>query len=100
MSEMANPCEEWVLKSQTAVLVAEVFECFFLPILKLRYSFFADTVSNYSTFNVQIVRREGVDLWTKLLPTLVSLSNQGPVQVNNINFFLLMFSWSSFSMYV
>lgn len=25
MSEMANPCEEWPLKSQTAALVAEVF---------------------------------------------------------------------------
>lgn len=24
MSEMANPCEEWALKSQTAALVAEV----------------------------------------------------------------------------
>ena len=25
MSEIANPCEEWALKSQTAALVAEVF---------------------------------------------------------------------------
>ena len=25
MSEVANPCEEWALKSQMAALVAEVF---------------------------------------------------------------------------
>lgn len=25
MSEIANPCEEWALKSQTAALVAEVY---------------------------------------------------------------------------
>lgn len=25
MSDMANPCEEWALKSQTAALVAEVY---------------------------------------------------------------------------
>ena len=25
MSEMADPCEDWALKSQTAALVAEVF---------------------------------------------------------------------------
>lgn len=25
MSEIADPCEEWALKSQTAALVAEVF---------------------------------------------------------------------------
>ncbi|KAA8545010.1 hypothetical protein F0562_019773 [Nyssa sinensis] len=50
ISEMANPCEEWALKSQTAALVAE------------------------------IVRREGLDLWQELLPSLVSLSNSGPIQ--------------------
>lgn len=58
MPEMANPCEEWALKSQTAALVAE------------------------------IVRREGVDLWTKLLPSLVSLSNQGPVQAEIVSMML------------
>lgn len=48
--EMASPGEEWVLKSQTAALVAEV------------------------------VRREGVSLWLELLPSLVSLSNKGPIE--------------------
>ncbi|KAM7508468.1 hypothetical protein LguiA_018921 [Lonicera macranthoides] len=50
MSEIANPCEEWALKSQTAALVAE------------------------------IVRREGLSLWQELHPSLVSLSNNGPIQ--------------------
>lgn len=31
MSEMANPTEEWALKSQTAALVAEVSEYFLFP---------------------------------------------------------------------
>ncbi|OWM66976.1 hypothetical protein CDL15_Pgr000428 [Punica granatum] len=51
MSESANPCEEWAIKSQTAALVAE------------------------------IVRREGLNLWQELLPALVSLSNNGPIQL-------------------
>ncbi|KAF2298552.1 hypothetical protein GH714_024089 [Hevea brasiliensis] len=50
MSEIANSSEEWALKSQTAALVAE------------------------------IVRREGIELWQELLPSLVALSSQGPVQ--------------------
>ncbi|WOK94722.1 protein HASTY 1 [Canna indica] len=50
VSEVVNPHEEWALKSQTAALVAEV------------------------------VRREGVALWHELLPTLVSLSNKGPIE--------------------
>uniref|UniRef100_A0A1D1YS55 Protein HASTY 1 n=1 Tax=Anthurium amnicola TaxID=1678845 RepID=A0A1D1YS55_9ARAE len=50
LSEMANPLEEWALKSQTAALVAE------------------------------IVRREGLDLWQELLPSFVSLSNKGPIE--------------------
>ncbi|XP_010550956.1 PREDICTED: protein HASTY 1 [Tarenaya hassleriana] len=50
MSEVANPCEEWPLKSQTAALVAE------------------------------IVRREGPNLWQELFPSLASLSTQGPLQ--------------------
>ncbi|KAF5952329.1 hypothetical protein HYC85_010273 [Camellia sinensis] len=50
MSEIANPCEEWALKSQMAALVAE------------------------------IVRREGLNLWQELFPSLVSLSNSGPIQ--------------------
>ncbi|XP_019701762.1 protein HASTY 1 isoform X2 [Elaeis guineensis] len=48
--EMVSPREEWALKSQTAALVAEV------------------------------VRREGVALWHELLPSLVSLSNKGPIE--------------------
>lgn len=48
--EVVSPHEEWALKSQTAALVAEV------------------------------VRREGVTLWHELLPSLVSLSNKGPVE--------------------
>ncbi|XP_008799279.2 protein HASTY 1 [Phoenix dactylifera] len=48
--EMVSPREEWALKSQTAALAAEV------------------------------VRREGVTLWHELLPSLVSLSNKGPIE--------------------
>ncbi|PPS05060.1 hypothetical protein GOBAR_AA15608 [Gossypium barbadense] len=51
MSEIADTCEEWALKSQTAALVAE------------------------------IVRREFLNLWQELLPSLVSLSSKGPVQL-------------------
>ncbi|KAL3516211.1 hypothetical protein ACH5RR_023113 [Cinchona calisaya] len=58
MSEMANPCEEWALKSQTAALVAE------------------------------IVRKEGMSLWQELLPSLVSLSNQGPTQAEIVSMML------------
>lgn len=47
--EVAKPHEVWVLKSQTAALVAEV------------------------------VRREGLPLWKGLLPTLVSLCDQSPI---------------------
>lgn len=47
--EIAKPHEVWVLKSQTAALVAEV------------------------------VRREGLPLWQGLLPTLVSLCDQSPI---------------------
>ncbi|GMJ11206.1 HASTY, HASTY 1 [Hibiscus trionum] len=58
MSEMADPCGEWALKSQTAALVAEV------------------------------VRREGLNLWQELLPSLVSLSNKGPVQAELVSMML------------
>ncbi|GAV64215.1 Xpo1 domain-containing protein [Cephalotus follicularis] len=50
MSAIANPCEEWALKSQTAALVAE------------------------------IVRREGLNLWQEPFLSLVSLSSEGPIQ--------------------
>eukprot|EP01018_Ginkgo_biloba_P008898 Gb_10620 [translate_table: standard] len=49
VSDVAKPHEEWVLKSQTAALVAEV------------------------------VRREGLPLWQDLLPSLVSLSDQSAI---------------------
>lgn len=58
VSEMANPGEEWALKSQTAALIAE------------------------------IVRREGVNLWQELLPSLVSLSNTGPNKAELISMIL------------
>ncbi|XP_062210590.1 protein HASTY 1-like [Phragmites australis] len=50
ISEVVGPHEEWALKSQTAALVAEV------------------------------IRREGVALWNTLLPSIVSLSNSGPIE--------------------
>ncbi|KAK8468735.1 hypothetical protein PHAVU_006G097400 [Phaseolus vulgaris] len=50
MSEIADPCENWALKSQTAALVAEV------------------------------VRREDIGLWQEMLPSLISLSNKGPIE--------------------
>ncbi|PPD68968.1 hypothetical protein GOBAR_DD34150 [Gossypium barbadense] len=58
MSEIADPCEEWALKSQTAALVAEV------------------------------VRREGLNLWQELFPSLVSLSSNGPVQAELVSMML------------
>ncbi|CAK9149152.1 unnamed protein product [Ilex paraguariensis] len=58
MSEIAIPSEEWALKSQTAALVAE------------------------------IVRREGLNLWQELLPSLVSLSNNGPIQAELVSMML------------
>ncbi|XVF06240.1 hypothetical protein REPUB_Repub06bG0030700 [Reevesia pubescens] len=58
MSEIADPCEEWALKSQTAALVAEM------------------------------VRREGLNLWQELLPSLVSLSSKGPVQAELVSMML------------
>ncbi|KAH0461140.1 hypothetical protein IEQ34_008715 [Dendrobium chrysotoxum] len=56
--EMANPLEEWALKSQSTSLVAEV------------------------------VRREGIVLWQELLPSLVSLSNKGPVEAELVSMIL------------
>ncbi|KAB2048568.1 hypothetical protein ES319_A13G121100v1 [Gossypium barbadense] len=60
MSEIADTCEEWALKSQTAALVAE------------------------------IVRREFLNLWQELLPSLVSLSSKGPVQAELVS---MMMRW-------
>ncbi|KAA3487311.1 protein HASTY 1-like isoform X1 [Gossypium australe] len=58
MSQIADTCEEWALKSQTAALVAE------------------------------IVRREFLSLWQELLPSLVSLSSKGPVQAELVSMML------------
>ncbi|KAI3942418.1 hypothetical protein MKW98_013070 [Papaver atlanticum] len=58
ISEMANPSEQWALKSQTAALVAE------------------------------IIRREGINLWQELHPPLVSLSNNGPIQAELVSMIL------------
>ncbi|WCJ43264.1 ARM repeat superfamily protein [Euphorbia peplus] len=58
MAEIANSGGEWALKSQTSALVAE------------------------------IVRREGIELWQELFPSLVSLSNQGPVQAELVSMML------------
>ncbi|XP_022937919.1 protein HASTY 1 [Cucurbita moschata] len=55
MTEITTPCEEWALKSQTAALVAE------------------------------IVRREGLNLWQELLPSLVSLSSKGPIHAELVS---------------
>ncbi|KAL7157774.1 hypothetical protein ABFS83_02G099400 [Erythranthe nasuta] len=55
MSAIANPSEEWALKSQTAALVAE------------------------------IVRREGLSLWQELLPSIITLSNMGPIQAELVS---------------
>ncbi|KMT13498.1 hypothetical protein BVRB_4g082770 [Beta vulgaris subsp. vulgaris] len=58
MSQVADPCEEWALKSQTAALVAE------------------------------IVRREGPNLWQELFPSVVGLSNNGPSQAELVSMML------------
>ncbi|OVA15069.1 Exportin-1/Importin-beta-like [Macleaya cordata] len=56
--EIANPSEEWALKSQMAALIAEM------------------------------VRREGINLWQELHQPLVSLSNNGPIQAELVSMIL------------
>ncbi|CAA0825521.1 Protein HASTY 1 [Striga hermonthica] len=58
ISEIANPCEEWALKSQAAALVAE------------------------------IVRREGPSLWQELFPSITTLSSMGPIQAELVSMVL------------
>lgn len=58
MSEVAGSHEEWALKSQTAALIAE------------------------------IIRREGLNLWKELFPSLVSLSSNGPIQAEVVSMVL------------
>lgn len=82
ISEISNPFEEWVFKSQTAALVAEVF-CYFHfwhfiympPVLLLRILLL---------IFLKVVRREGLSIWSELLPTIITLSNKGPIQVEHI----------------
>ncbi|XP_021773055.1 protein HASTY 1-like [Chenopodium quinoa] len=58
MSQVADPCEEWALKSQTAALVAE------------------------------IVRREGPNMLQELFPSVAALSNSGPSQAELVSMML------------
>ncbi|AES82582.1 putative exportin-1/Importin-beta [Medicago truncatula] len=58
MYDIADPSENWALKSQTAALVAE------------------------------IVRREGLDLWREIHPSLVTLSSKGPIQAELVSMML------------
>nr|GMD08550.1 protein HASTY 1 [Ipomoea batatas] len=58
MSDIANPCEEWAVKSQTAALVAE------------------------------ILRREGLSLWKELFPSLLSFSDKGPIHAELVSMVL------------
>ena len=91
MNEIANSCEEWALKSQTAALIAEVCFCFLvefskpldhvLCVLKVYLS-----CSHLVSILVQIVRREGLSLWQELVPSLVSLSSSGPTHVKKTHF--------------
>lgn len=89
MYEIADPCENWALKSQTSALVAEVFTMMLFifiyiasypltiaVLLCIKYIWFVVVVLS------QIVRREGLNLWQEMLPSLVSLSSKGPIQVN------------------
>lgn len=83
MSEIANPSEEWSLKSQSAALVAEVGAhiCFSLAVI-ISFCFHSICVDYLCYVSMlQIVRREGPDLWQELFPSLTSLSAQGPLQV-------------------
>lgn len=92
MSESANSCAEWAVKSQTAALVAEVstsiFNCLDLWVMYIVYA-------SQFLILIQIVRREGLNLWQELLPTLVSLASNGPIQVNQC--FLTATFWFLFS---
>uniref|UniRef100_A0A7N0V092 Protein HASTY 1 n=1 Tax=Kalanchoe fedtschenkoi TaxID=63787 RepID=A0A7N0V092_KALFE len=58
LSDISNDCDEWALKSQAAALVAEM------------------------------VRREGTNLWLELFPSLVTLSNIGPIQAELVSMVL------------
>ncbi|TQD70168.1 hypothetical protein C1H46_044293 [Malus baccata] len=72
MSDIASPSEEWALKSQTAALTAEVYTAVLLTLFKLPV----------------MVRREGLNLWQELFPTLVSLSSKGPIQAELVSMML------------
>lgn len=104
MSEIADPCEDWALKSQTAALVAEVFTTLlsiFVYIASYSVTITILLFINYSRFVVllQIVRREGLDLWQEMFPSLVSLSSKGPIQVN-LKFSLLCHFHTRFILFI
>lgn len=83
MSEVANACESWPLKSQSASLVAEVGVKIALSIHLL--SSFVFSSSYFSQINIfillQIVRRHGPNHWQEIFTLLASSSAQGPLQV-------------------
>lgn len=83
MSEISNPSEEWALKSQTAALVAEVIIFCIRTFLTGEGYHFPSGLYNFDIF-LQIVRREGPSLWQELWPSIITLSNMGPIQVHCI----------------
>lgn len=91
MSEVANACESWPLKSQSAALVAEVGVQIGLSFHLLSSLVFASVP--FSQINIfillQIVRREGPNLWQEIFALLTSLSAQGPLQVECSFIYLL-----------
>ena len=89
LSEISNSQETWALKSQTAALIAEVFFLYLLFEVK-RVSLFS-IIHNSFLFQIQIVRRGGLDLWQELFPSLVSLSSKGPAEVYSSNVTLFVF---------
>lgn len=84
MYDIADPSENWALKSQTAALVAEVFTTMtsFLFTLLLTCEILLGLNHIWLVVLSQIVRREGLDLWREIHPSLVTLSSKGPIQVN------------------
>lgn len=49
----------------------------------LKMIWLESSLSLLSFFLRQVVRREWVTLWHELLPSLVSLSNKGPIEVSH-----------------
>lgn len=87
ISEFASPQEEWALKSQTAALVAEVFILSFCAGFWLPFMHLTKITHTFPINLLQVVRREGIDFWHDLLPSLITLSHNGPAEVNFSPFF-------------